>query len=168
MISEIVIGGRSFRVVDDASKLIGAAALQEAGRVSEAEFLYRSIGQDAAGRVCERQPARIVNGIVVPWPSIRLVTAVHQEKGKVVNVVTEFDGISSVRWSEMSDAQRVLAEKLVAEIHAADIEVAQAPECVRNQFWQTLPDGINPSDYAQVVRDWLEAARRDVAELGLA
>jgi len=167
MMNEIVVGGRQLRLSDDASKLVAAAALQEAGRTSEAELLWRSTGRDAMGKLCEKQPARIVGGIVTPWPPIRLVTAVRQEMGVVAEVVTEFEGISSVPWSAMNDAQRVLAEKLITDIHAADVEVAGAPASVRTQFWQTLPDGINPSDYPQVARDWLEAARRDVAELGL-
>jgi hypothetical protein len=96
----------------------------------------------------------------------RLVTTVERD-GQRVEVVTTFDDLSPVPWAALSDAQRVRAAALLAEVHGADVEVASAPAAVRAQLLQTLPEEIDPAGYAATVRAYLVAARRDCAELGL-
>lgn len=100
-------------------------------------------------------------------PPPRLVTAVW-DRGRRVEVVTEFETLSPVPWTALTAAQRGRAAALVAEVHAADVEVAESPAAVRAQLLQTLPDEIDPAAYAGTVRSYLAAARRDCAELGLA
>jgi hypothetical protein len=100
-------------------------------------------------------------------PPPRHVSVVEQQ-GRRVEVVTEFEALSPVPWAALSDAQRVRAADLIAGIHAADLEVAAAPAAVRAQLLQTLPEEIDPAEYAATVRAYLAAARRDCAELGLA
>ncbi|WP_439628885.1 hypothetical protein [Gemmata sp.] len=95
----------------------------------------------------------------------RLVTAVPRD-GQRVEVVTEFGALSPVPWAALSDAQRVRAAALLAEVHGADVEVAAAPAAVRAQLLQTLPEEIDPAEYAATVRTYLAAARADCAELG--
>lgn len=164
---KIIVSGWTLHLTDDASILAVARTLESVGRKAEADLLRLSVGQNGEGSPCERQPVRVIDDVVVPWASPSFVTPVAQENGKAVDVVTEYESVSSVRWPSLTDAQREVAEKLIADIHAANIEVAQSPACVQQQFWQTLPEEIDPSDYASVAREWLAAARQDVAKLGL-
>ncbi|VTT99161.1 unnamed protein product [Gemmataceae bacterium] len=95
----------------------------------------------------------------------RLITAVPRDGG-CVEVVTEFEALSPVPWAALSPENRGRAVALITEIHGADVEVAAAPASVRAQLLQSLPEEIDPCEYAATVRAYLAAARRDCAELG--